>query len=458
MKCKLSGVHPGVLIYPCNRNLDDGTHIIHHHRFAQLEANGTLKDDTGKSFIPAHKNFRVVAIAAPVPPYPGYPLDPPFRSRFQARFIDPVGSMVALSGTTGSKGDPMFGKFRDLIFSTQFASEWRHALEATSRSSLPPFPQTALAKLGSLVSMFSPPAQGLSPGQLARLLLVIHPALVYAPLQAWAILGRQCEEAGLGELGSPSMSSATDSIGIFGYQATEIKRLNERLAQVTFEAPSVKPVVASVPVGPRPLRPFPFVGTLGFNPSPRFLGLLTCFLQAHALGWDISLIPSALPSTASTSSSTLVKVFGEILGYDTEVLHMYKEMGGRELVMRRKVADGGATSWEPSPLVDAAWAGRLLHLSGLDVVGANAGSISRLLHDREIELWVGRRIVIDASHDEVGSTQTTSISYCIDTCQDFVRRAFCSSPFLPYHQHSKQVSPIERLARRRTCEYVLPYS
>ncbi len=392
--------------------MDDGTHIIHHHRFAQLEANGTLKDDTGKSFIPAHKNFRVVAIAAPVPPYPGYPLDPPFRSRFQARFIDPVGSLV----------------------------------------------QTALAKLSSLVSMFPPPPQGLSPGQLARLLLVIHPALVYAPLQAWAILGRQSEEAGLGELGSPSMSSANDAIGIFGYQVTEIKGLNERLAQVTFEAPSVEPVVVSVPAGSRPLHPFPLTGSLGFNPSPRFLGLLTCFLQAHALGWDISLIPSALPSTATTSSSTLVKVFGEILGYETEVLHMYKEMGGRELVMRRKVTDGGATSWEPSPLVDAAWAGRLLHLSGLDVVGATAGSISRLLHDREIELWVGRRIVIDASRNEVGSTQTTSMSNCIDACQDFVRRAFRGSPFLPYHQYSKQVSPIEGLARRRTCEYVLPYT
>lgn len=55
------------------------------------------------------------------------------------------------------------------------------------------------------------------------------------------------------------------------------------------------------------------------------MGLLTCFLQAHALEWDISLIPPALPSTASTSTSTLVKVFGQLLGYDTEVIDMYKE-------------------------------------------------------------------------------------------------------------------------------------
>ena len=385
-----------------NRNLDDGTHIIHHHRFAQLEAKGTLKDDTGNVFTPAHKNFRVIAIAAPVPPYPGYPLDPPFRSRFQVRFIDPVGSMVALISTTGSKEEPLFVKLRNLILSTQFASESRHALEVVSKSSLPPFPQTALSKLSSLISMFPPSPQGLSPGQLARLLLVIHPALIHAPLQAWAILGRQCEEARLGELGSPSMSLVNEHIGIFGYQVTKIKRLNEKMAQMTFEAPLVNPVVVSVPIGLRPLRPYPLTRNSEFNPSTRFLGLLTCFLQAHALGWDISLIPSALPSTASTSSSTLVKVFGEILGYDAEVVHMYKEIGGRELVMRRKITDGGATSWEPSTLVEAAWAGRLLHLSGLDVVGATAGSLSRLLHDRETELWEGRRIVIDASQAEVG--------------------------------------------------------
>ena len=198
------------------------------------------------------------------------------------------------------------------------------------------------------------------------------------------------------------MSSVKEHIGILGYQVTEIQRLNEKVAQVTFEAPLVNPVVVSVPIGSRPLRPYPLTRNSEFNPSTRFLGLLTCFLQAHALGWDISLIPSALPSTASTSSSTLVKVFGEILGYDAEVVHMYKEIGGRELVMRRKITDGGATSWEPSTLVEAAWAGRLLHLSGLDVVGATAGSLSRLLHDRETELWEGRRIVIDASQAEVG--------------------------------------------------------
>jgi von Willebrand factor A domain-containing protein 8 len=77
------------------------------------------------------------------------------------------------------------------------------------------------------------------------------------------------------------------------------------------------------------------------------MDLLTCFLQAHALGWDISFISPALLSTASSSTSTLVKVFGQILGYETEAVHMYKELGGRELTRRRKIEVSGATTWEP---------------------------------------------------------------------------------------------------------------
>ena len=254
---------------------------------------------------------------------------------------------MALGHQSTSTSHPLFTKLRNLILSTQFATESRHALEVVSKTTLPPFPQTALAKLEALITKFPPPDR-LSPAQLARLVLTIHPALIYAPFQAWAVLSRHAEEAGLGELGSPSMTAVDEQIGLFGYRVVSIERMGERMAQVTFEGPSTVPGVAlPVPAGPKPFLPFPFKGTLEFYPTNRFMGLLTCFMQAHALGWDISLIPPAMPSTASTSTSTLVKVFGQLLGYETEVVHMYKELGGRELVMRRKIEEGGATTWDP---------------------------------------------------------------------------------------------------------------
>ncbi|KAH7919391.1 hypothetical protein BV22DRAFT_1199497 [Leucogyrophana mollusca] len=388
-------------------NLDDGSHIVHPQKYAQLEAESSGLA-SGKVFIPAHSGFRVIAIAAPVPPYPGYPLDPPFRSRFQARFIDPVGALLALpnsSSTATTTPSLLFQKIRDIILSTQYAAETRHSLESVSKSALPPFPQTALAKLKSLTEKFRPPAV-VSPGQLARLFLALHPALSHAPFQAWAMLSRQTEEAGLGELGSPAASGPLEELGLFGYRIAKIDRIGEWTVRLTFNGPpGAASVTIDAPAGRNPIRVFPFEGKTEFHATKRFMGQLACLLQVHALGWDISLIPPTLPSTASSSTSTLVRVFGEILGYDVEAIHMYKELGGREMVMRRRIEAGGATSWQPSPLIDGAWNGRLVHLDGFDVTGATGGSLARFMQDREIELWESKRIVAEASDGEASTGQ-----------------------------------------------------
>ena len=238
---------------------------------------------------------------------------------------------------------PLYSKLCDLMLTTQYASESRHALEVVSKTSIPPFPQTALTKLRALIQLF--PAYNLTSSQLARLLLTLHPILVYSTFQAWDILGRQAEQAGLGELGSPSIISSDECTGLLGYRISSIDRVSETTARLTFDGPSCVQIV--VPAGPLCFQPFPLTRGPDLQFTPRFIGLLTCFMQAHALGWDISLVPPAALSSASTSTSTLVKVFGDLLGYDTEVLHMYKELGGRELYMRRRIENGGATTWEP---------------------------------------------------------------------------------------------------------------
>ena len=286
-----------------------------------------------------------MAIAAPVPPFPGYPLDPPFRSRFQARFVDPVGSLTALEtpDIPGREWPLLYTKLREIVLSTQFASETSGPLEAVSKSTLPQFPQTALAKLSALCTMFPPPTRT-SPHQLALLVLSIHPALVHAPFVAWALLSRQTEEAGIGTLGSPHLDTPEDATGFLGYSATAVERVDTKTAKITFVTPSGTKVIVQAPAGPRPLQPSSLDSKFA---SPRFKGLLSSLLQAHALGWDISYIPPALPSTASCSTSTLIAAFASLLGYEVETIHMYKELGGREIVMRRKIENDGSTTWEP---------------------------------------------------------------------------------------------------------------
>ena len=41
-------------------------------------------------FAAVHPLFRVIALAAPAPPFEGRPLDPPLRSRFNAALVPPV--------------------------------------------------------------------------------------------------------------------------------------------------------------------------------------------------------------------------------------------------------------------------------------------------------------------------------------------------------------------------------
>jgi von Willebrand factor A domain-containing protein 8 len=54
-----------------------------------------------------------------------------------------------------------------------------------------------------------------------------------------------------------------------------------------------------------------------------------------------------------------------------------------------------------SPLIEGMLEGRLVHLSGIDVIGPTAGSLARMFQDREAELWESKRIVAQAEQDEV---------------------------------------------------------
>ena len=68
----------------------------------------------------------------------------------------------------------------------------------------------------------------LSSNQLAALVLTIHPLFTYTPSVVWALLSRQTEEAGIGVLGTPQLDSPSDTIGMPGYSATAIERVDAK--------------------------------------------------------------------------------------------------------------------------------------------------------------------------------------------------------------------------------------
>ena len=61
----------------------DGSFLTSSSRYDALADN-----NPSASLRRVSENFRVIALGLPVPPFEGHPLDPPLRSRFQARFVE----------------------------------------------------------------------------------------------------------------------------------------------------------------------------------------------------------------------------------------------------------------------------------------------------------------------------------------------------------------------------------
>lgn len=355
------------------------------------------------------------------------PIDPPFRSRFQARYIDGVEAAKILGrqelvllrstaeGELSPKVDEIIGKMAEVMASLQIAREMRakmaSGVKSDSKTEVPLFPQTTLVKLARFLAVFPPPADEslVPPKHFLQLLLVAHPALAYAGLPA-----RRALEEALSSAGFPAswiadiaeIEAATGIVdseeGIFGWRLVSIERRDatQREARLVFSRAGCADVAVLVPAGALPFSSYPPSSTDDLHITPRFTHLLTSLFQLHALStFDISFVPSA-PTVQSSSASTslVLSTFSALLGYELESVHLYKELGGRELWMRRVVGSkGGVTGWEPAPLVHGAKAGRLVWLDGVDTLGPTFNSLSRLLNDREGEMWEGRRLTLRAA-------------------------------------------------------------
>ncbi|BGP10994.1 hypothetical protein JCM10049v2_006888 [Rhodotorula toruloides] len=407
-------------------NLEDGTHIVSAARYDLM----VKQNEDTTSFIPAHPDFRIIALGVPVPPYSGLPIDPPFRSRFQARYVDPVEAAKVLARQelnklrqdrgeeAVKKVEGVVGKVAEVMTSLQIAREMRakmaSGITTDSKTEVPLFPQTTLVKLARFLAIFPPPSDGhlVTPSDLFSLLLVAHPTLAYSGPAARRALetallgagfGSWCE--GISDIDFVAEAAQRET-GIFGWRLVSIFRTGEGndQAQLTFARDGCEDVVVPVACGPLPFAPFPPAESDEVRITSRFTHLLTSLFQLHALStFDISFVPSSASVQSSSASTSLVlQTFSSLLGYELEAIHLYKELGGRELWMRRVVGgtSGGVTGWEPAPLVKGAKAGRLVWLDGIDTIGTTFGSLSRLLGDRQGELWEGKRLTVQEKEKE----------------------------------------------------------
>jgi hypothetical protein len=391
--------------------LEDGRFMVASKHYDELIAQHGGTDVNNLRLIRTSDRFRVIALGLPVPAYRGNTLDPPFRSRFQAR---DVGSLSAGSQLREiqriSRDNVQPESVQALTQCGGVLSELRHAPGSTPLSVLPELPQGIEETAGRLWQLLP----SLNPqvvfelhypfSALLRRSTTDERSSVLDSIMARFGFLRMCDA--VPGTAAASVLTGEMSSGTQRFQASEEFRVGsvERLADVNAVVQLVpltggNEVSIVVPAG---------LGTLA-NPamlhSERAVASATAarvpfvvttsaadefarMVLAHALG-DVCLI-----GEKGGGKSALVGFFARSFGYQVEHVPLYKDMSARGLLQRRSTRPNGDTLWEDSSLIIAAITGRLAILDGIEQLPASSlATLQQLVQDREVSLPNGSRLM-----------------------------------------------------------------
>ncbi|KAM9851049.1 von Willebrand factor A domain-containing protein 8 [Aulostomus maculatus] len=346
--------------------LEDGRFLMSAERYDKLLQEHTEEELDSRKIVRVSEDFRVIALGLPVPKYKGNPLDPPLRSRFQARDIYylPFKDQLELLYTAG----PNVSAERVsqlLSLATTLCSQ------ESSNLGLPDFPVDSLLPGLNVLNMFPM----LSLQQLVQRLYPYN-----------SILGKDGRTAVEGVLGkfelldnrrrqqtTSTILNVSRTEGAVGY------------ADVTLRV-AEKDITFQVPAGTK--EPRPPNSSPAFISTPSHSQLISEMMQSHMVK-DICLM-----GAKGCGKSVIAREFAEMLGYSIEPVMLYQDMTARDLLQQRYTLPNGDTAWRPSPLVTAAIEGKLLLLDGIHRVNLGTLAVlSRLLHDRELDLYDGTRLL-----------------------------------------------------------------
>uniref|UniRef100_A0A673I9L6 ATPase dynein-related AAA domain-containing protein n=1 Tax=Sinocyclocheilus rhinocerous TaxID=307959 RepID=A0A673I9L6_9TELE len=353
--------------------LEDGRFLMSAQRYDKLLEEHTKDELDAWKIVRVSEDFRVIALGLPVPRYKGNPLDPPLRSRFQARdiyylpFKDQLEHLYRIGPNV-----PPERVSQLLSLATTLCSQESASL------SLPDFPMDNLPSALAVLNLFPM----LSAQQLVQRL---YPYEV--------MLGKEGRTAVEGVLSrfeltdgstKPSPTAVLSVESVNGDHAGQAAvTLNIANQNITFKVPS----------GTRPSRPP--------NSSPAFIGtpthdrLLAEMMQSHLVK-DICLI-----GAKGCGKSVIAREFADMLGYSTEPIMLYQDMTARDLLQQRYTLPNGDTAWRASPLVTAAQEGKLVLLDGIHRV--NLGTLA-VLSRSIFPVHPSFRIIALAEPPQVGST------------------------------------------------------
>ncbi|CAH0692016.1 unnamed protein product [Spodoptera exigua] len=347
-------------------HLEDGRFLVPASRYDKLLEEHGAEEVSRWRLVRVDENFRVIALGLPVPRYSGQPLDPPLRSRFQARDVATIGFSEHLN-VLKEEAPRVDGVKLEQLLSAAYALISPELQQVT----LPDFPVDSL--------------------QAAALILERNPnipihKLVYLLYPYHSFLTREHVknvEAVLHNLKintNPKWEISLKDIQVNGNQALVTMEMNGAKSQF------------SVPHGGRVQG----VENRHIVKTAYQSELLNELMLSHSVG-DFCII-----GPKGCGKSLLVSQLSSLLGYTIEPIVLYQDMTARDLVQQRTTLDNGDTVWRNSALVEAALKGHLAVLDGLHRIHASTLAVlHRLVHDRELQLHDGTRLLRHDRYDEL---------------------------------------------------------
>ncbi|XP_061485897.1 von Willebrand factor A domain-containing protein 8 isoform X2 [Rhineura floridana] len=346
--------------------LEDGRFLMSAERYDKLLKEYNKAELDAWKIVRVSENFRVIALGLPVPRYLGNPLDPPLRSRFQARdvyylpFKDHLSQLYFIGSNVSTKRISQL-----LSFATTFCTQESAAL------GLPDFPLDSLVSAVQILNSF--PMMSIQ-----HIIEWLYPYNVLLGREGKTAVEDALKRFELLDSGKPSVP-------------TRVINVNKGEDNKTLQANAAiqiagKTVTFQVPAGTRPLGLHS--GTKSFIKTPTHEQQLAEMMLSHLVK-DICLI-----GEKGCSKTVLAKEFAATLGYNIEPVMLYQDMTARDLLQQRYTLPNGDTSWRLSPLITAALEGKLVILDGIHRV--NPGTLAvlqRLIHDRDITLYDGTRLL-----------------------------------------------------------------
>ncbi|KAL4125538.1 hypothetical protein PRIC2_009121 [Phytophthora ramorum] len=335
--------------------LDDGRFLMKAESYDALVEQGYSADALkAQNLVRVHPDFRVIALGLPVPPYPGRTLDPPLRSRFQARNVKP--------SSPGSQ-------LEELV------------------AIAPSVPLPTLENLVGIREAVNTIESTFDVGT--------EHGTTYATLRLPVALSL-CEAESNSKALDRIVTKFADGLKKTKYTVENVAKASAEnvKATVSFRTPAAQLVLQDVPCGTTRAQ---MDAMPGFIETETHSEMLAEMIQDHAVGSDLCVL-----GAKGSGKSALVRLFAHRMGYATELFSLFKDMTARDLLQRRTTDSHGNTRWEDSPLIHAARNGHLAVLDGVHRLGSDSlGVLQRLIQDREIDLADGSKLVSQTTYDAI---------------------------------------------------------